>query len=55
VRDYLEAIVQRGEWNREPPPPDLTPEVVQTTSARYKNLFERLTGSTLEQNREGTL
>jgi phosphoribosylaminoimidazole-succinocarboxamide synthase len=53
VRDYLEALVQRGQWNREAPPPDLTPEVVQATSARYRDVFERLTGSTLEQNREG--
>jgi phosphoribosylaminoimidazole-succinocarboxamide synthase len=52
VRDYLEALVQVGQWNREAPPPDLTPEVVQATSARYRNVYERLTGSTLEQNRE---
>jgi phosphoribosylaminoimidazole-succinocarboxamide synthase len=52
VRDYLETLVQAGAWNREPPPPDLTPEVVAETSARYQDVFERLTGATLAEQRE---
>jgi phosphoribosylaminoimidazole-succinocarboxamide synthase len=48
VRDYLETLVVRGDWNRDPPPPDLPPEVVEATSLRYRALFERLTGRTIE-------
>jgi phosphoribosylaminoimidazole-succinocarboxamide synthase len=51
VRDYLEQLVQKGEWNREPPPPDLPSDVVRTTSARYLDAFRRLTGMALEQFR----
>jgi phosphoribosylaminoimidazole-succinocarboxamide synthase len=47
VRDYLEELVEAGEWNKEPPPPELPDEVVQTTSDRYLNAFERLTGFAL--------
>jgi len=49
VRDYLEKLVQQGEWNREPPGPDLPADVVQTTSQRYLNVFERLTGVPLPE------
>lgn len=48
VRDYLEALSARGEWNKEPPPPPLSAEVVAATSARYRDLFRRLTGVELE-------
>lgn len=51
VRDYLEQLVQKGQWNREPPPPDLPSDVVRTTSERYLDAFERLTGVPLEQFR----
>jgi phosphoribosylaminoimidazole-succinocarboxamide synthase len=44
VRDYLEGLVSRGEWDKEPPPPDLPDEVVQTTSERYRGVFERISG-----------
>jgi phosphoribosylaminoimidazole-succinocarboxamide synthase len=48
VRDYLETLVQRGQWNKEPPPPDLPDDVVATTSQRYLDVYRRLTGSPLE-------
>jgi phosphoribosylaminoimidazole-succinocarboxamide synthase len=48
VRDYLEGLVKAGEWDREPPPPDLPDHVVRETSARYLGVFERLTGFTLD-------
>jgi phosphoribosylaminoimidazole-succinocarboxamide synthase len=51
VRDYLEQLVQKGEWNREPPPPDLPSDVVRATSERYLDAFQRLTGTPLEQFR----
>ena len=43
VRDWLTA----SGWNREPPPPDLPDEVVEGTSARYREAFHRLTGHEL--------
>jgi phosphoribosylaminoimidazole-succinocarboxamide synthase len=48
VRDYLEQVVNAGEWNKEPPPPDLPDEVVNTTSDRYLGVFRRLTGVALD-------
>ncbi len=48
VRDHLEALVERGAWDKRPPPPELPPEVVEATSARYRDVFRRLTGYTLE-------
>ncbi len=53
VRDYLDGLVEQGLWNREPPAPDLPPEVVEATSARYRDLFLRLTGQTLDEWEEG--
>ena len=43
VRDWLESIG----WNKQPPPPDLTPEVVTSTADRYREGFRRLTGREL--------
>ncbi|MGD0205477.1 MAG: phosphoribosylaminoimidazolesuccinocarboxamide synthase [Dehalococcoidia bacterium] len=40
VRDWLESIG----WNKQPPPPNLTPEVVASTAERYRQAFRRLTG-----------
>jgi phosphoribosylaminoimidazole-succinocarboxamide synthase len=43
VRDWLIA----SGWNRQPPPPVLTPEVVESTAERYREGFRRLTGREL--------
>lgn len=40
VRDWLE---RRG-WNKQVPAPELPPEIVRQTSARYREAFERLSG-----------
>jgi phosphoribosylaminoimidazole-succinocarboxamide synthase len=40
VRDWLE----RTGWDKAPPPPPLPPDVVATTSARYVEAYERLSG-----------
>lgn len=40
VRDYLLSI----NWNKEPPVPDLSEEVVQNTSKKYLEAYEILTG-----------
>jgi phosphoribosylaminoimidazole-succinocarboxamide synthase len=44
VRDWL---LESG-WNKEPPGPDLPPAVVEGTSARYREAYERLTGLPFE-------
>lgn len=49
VRDYLETLVQTGEWNREPPPPDLPAVQVEETSRRYQDAFLRITGIALDE------
>lgn len=45
IRDWLDAL---PDWNKRPPAPDLTPEVVERTTARYLEIFTRLTGIELE-------
>ena len=40
VRDYLEGL----DWDKTPPPPPLPPEVVDATSRRYVEAYERITG-----------
>jgi len=49
VRDYLEGLVQAGEWDRNPPAPDLPPEIVASTSERYREAYSRLTGTELPE------
>jgi phosphoribosylaminoimidazole-succinocarboxamide synthase len=48
VRDFLEQLVSAGKWNKEPPAPDLPEDVVRTTSERYRGVFKRITGFSLE-------
>lgn len=48
VRDYLQKLCDIGVWNKEPPGPTLPEDVVQTTQARYLDIFRRLTGQTLQ-------
>jgi len=47
VRDYLDELVAKGEWNKQPPPPVLSPEVVESTSKRYLKAYELITGQPL--------
>lgn len=47
VRDYLDGLVKRGEWDKQPPPPVLSPEVVESTSKRYLKAYELVTGEPL--------
>jgi len=44
VRDYLEST----RWNKQPPPPPLSPEVVEKTSEKYREAFRLLTGQPLD-------
>ncbi len=41
VRDWLDASA----WDRRPPAPELPPEIISRTRAKYIEAFERLTGS----------
>jgi phosphoribosylaminoimidazole-succinocarboxamide synthase len=40
VRDYLDGL----DWDKNPPPPALPEDVVATTSSRYIEAYERITG-----------
>lgn len=44
VRDYLQKLCDAGEWDKTNPAPRLPPEVIQATSKRYVDAYERLTG-----------
>ena len=44
VRDYLETL----DWDKSPPGPKLPREVIEKTSAKYVEAFERLTGEKLK-------
>ena len=46
VRDWLTA----SGWNKEPPAPMLPKEVIEATSQRYEQAYERLSGRKLEQH-----
>ena len=43
VRDYLETLT----WDKTPPAPPLPADVVQKTSEKYIEAFQRLTGGNL--------
>src|SRR5205085_12551949 len=43
VRDYLETL----DWNKTPPGPLLPPDVVEKTTAKYLEAYEKLTGKKL--------
>jgi phosphoribosylaminoimidazole-succinocarboxamide synthase len=47
LRDYLDAERAAGRWNGEAPPPPLPDAVVAATSARYLELYRRMTGDDL--------
>ncbi len=49
VRDYLEERVQAGEWDRQPPAPDLPDSVVSSTTARYREAYECITSDPLPE------
>mgnify|MGYP001619639377 CR=1 FL=1 len=43
VRDYLDTLP----WNKQPPAPELPPEVVRRTSEKYREAYRLLTGKDL--------
>jgi phosphoribosylaminoimidazole-succinocarboxamide synthase len=44
IRDFLDGL---DHWDKAPPPPDLPESVVNAASERYRDVFERLTGTAL--------
>jgi len=44
VRNFLQDLVERGEWNKAEPGPALPDDVVRNTRARYAEAVTRLTG-----------
>jgi len=44
VRDYLETL----DWDKTPPAPKLPREIIEKTSAKYVEAFEKITGERLE-------
>ena len=44
VRDYLETL----DWDKMPPAPRLPKDVIEKTSAKYREAFRRLTGYELD-------
>jgi len=43
VREYLETL----DWNKQPPAPELPPEIAEATTQRYLQAYELLTGKRL--------
>mgnify|MGYP001795143930 CR=1 FL=1 len=48
VRNHLQALVDAGQWNKEPPGPVLPDDVVNRTAKKYRQAFEVLTRSVLD-------
>ncbi|MDQ2747540.1 MAG: phosphoribosylaminoimidazolesuccinocarboxamide synthase, partial [Acidobacteriota bacterium] len=44
VREYLETL----DWNKQPPAPELPPEIIRATSSRYAEAYRILTGKEFE-------
>jgi len=42
LREYLQSLVDRGQWNKQAPGPDLPPDIVQKTFAKYVEARDRL-------------
>ncbi len=47
VRNYLQDLVDRGEWDKRPPGPRLSEEVVENTLGRYREAYRTLAGEEL--------
>ncbi|MCX7020121.1 MAG: phosphoribosylaminoimidazolesuccinocarboxamide synthase [bacterium] len=45
IRDYVESLA----WSKKPPAPRLPDEVIANTTHRYTDIFERITGRTLDE------
>ena len=50
LRDHRAALRAAGEWDGEAPPPPLEAAVIEATSRRYLEAYERLTGRPLPED-----
>jgi phosphoribosylaminoimidazole-succinocarboxamide synthase len=48
LRDFLSGLKDQGKWDGNDPPPALPPVVIAATSARYREAYRLITGSSLE-------
>jgi phosphoribosylaminoimidazole-succinocarboxamide synthase len=48
VRNYLQALVDEGRWNKQAPGPVLPDAVLRNTTKKYEEAFELLTGHALD-------
>jgi phosphoribosylaminoimidazole-succinocarboxamide synthase len=48
VRNYLETVVDAGEWDKTPPGPRLPDEVIEESIGRYLEAYRLLTGASLD-------
>jgi len=48
VRNYLTTLVDAGKWDKTPPGPELPPDIVANTAAKYAEAVERLTDFDME-------
>lgn len=48
LRDYLQNLRDKGEWNGEAPGPHIPDDVVLAMSNRYLEAFRRITGESLQ-------
>jgi phosphoribosylaminoimidazole-succinocarboxamide synthase len=46
VRNYLETLVEKKQWAKQPPGPELPKEIVEQTRKRYIEAYEKITGQT---------
>jgi len=49
LRDHLARVKASGGWNGESPPPPLPPDVIAAMTARYLDVYHRLTGAPLPE------
>jgi phosphoribosylaminoimidazole-succinocarboxamide synthase len=47
VRDYLQQLVDQGQWNKEAPGPELPEQIVRNSTQKYLEAYEKLTGQAL--------
>jgi phosphoribosylaminoimidazole-succinocarboxamide synthase len=47
VRNYLQKLVDEGQWHQETPGPELPEQIVSDTSQKYLEAYEKLTGKAL--------
>jgi phosphoribosylaminoimidazole-succinocarboxamide synthase len=47
LRNWLQALCDEGKWDKTPPPPTLSEEIIAQTSEKYRLVYTMLTGKNL--------